>query len=264
MSDPLLGTVTTETDGHVFHIHVAREAKRNAFTPQMFAEMEAAYAELDNNDALWVGLVTFGGDHTTAGLDLPLFFGNMQSDNRAADSDAERIDVFALKRRCSKPIVMAVQGITYTIGLEMMLAADIVVAASDCRFCQMEPKRGLGVFAGGNIRQIQRAGWGNAMYHLLRADEFGAERALQLGYVQEVIEPDEHIERARAIAGEIAANAPIAIQHIKKASLAYILHGEQAAIDMIPEMRVATSSSEDAKEGMASFMERRDPVFTGK
>lgn len=84
---------------------------------------------------------------------------------------------------------MAELGITYTIGIEMMLATDIVIAANDCRFCQMEPKRGLGVFAGGNIRQIQRAGWDNAMYHLLRADEFDAFRALQLGYVQEVRKP---------------------------------------------------------------------------
>jgi len=261
MSDPKLGTVHSTRHGHVYQIHVSRPAKRNAFTPQMFADMGSAYTELDENDELWVGLVTFEGAHTTAGLDLPLFFGSMQSGDSRSE---ERIDVFALKQRCRKPIVMAVQGITYTIGIEMMLAADIVIAANDCRFCQMEPKRGLGVFAGGNIRQIQRAGWGNAMYHLLRADEFDAARALQLGYVQEVCEPDAHIERARAIADEIASNAPIAVQYIKKASLEYILSGEQAAIDMIPAMRTATSSSEDAKEGMASFMERRDPVFKGR
>jgi enoyl-CoA hydratase/carnithine racemase len=261
-SDPSLGTVTTTTSGHIFNIHIARPEKRNAFTPSMFAAMEAAYAELDANDDLWVGLVTFEGAHTTAGLDLPMFFGSMQSGNSARDPD--RLDVFALNRRVSKPIVMAVQGITFTIGLEMMLAADIVVAADDCRFCQMEPKRGLGVFAGGNFRQIERAGWGNAMYHLLRADGFGAERALALGYVQEVHAPGEHLTAARRIADEIAANAPIAVQYIKKASVAYLLHGEQAAIDMIPEMRQATSSSEDAKEGMASFMEKRPPVFRGR
>jgi enoyl-CoA hydratase len=266
MSDSALGTVTADVDGHVYHIHVARPEKRNAFTPQMFTAMEMAYTELDRNPTLWVGLVTFEGGHTTAGLDLPLFFGSMQSDRREpdADDDANGIDVFALKRRCSKPIVMAVQGITYTIGLEMMLAADIVVAADDCRFCQLEPKRGLGVFAGGNIRQIQRAGWGNAMYHLLRADEFGAARALDLGFVQEVRPPGEHIGRAREIADEIAANAPIAIQYIKKASVEYVLHGEQAAIDMIPAMRRATAGSEDAKEGMASFVERREAVFKGR
>ena len=266
MSDPALGTVSVETDGHVRHIHVARPEKRNAFTPQMFTVMEDAYAELDGNPELWVGLVTFEGGHTTAGLDLPMFFGDMQSEGRDAETsdDSSGIDVFALKRRCSKPIVMAVQGITYTIGLEMMLAADIVIAADDCRFCQMEPKRGLGVFAGGNIRQIQRAGWGNAMYHLLRADEFGAARALELGYVQEVHGAGQHVERARTIAHEIARNAPIAVQWIKKASVEYVLNGEEAAIDMIPEMRLATAGSEDAREGMASFVERRDPVFNGR
>ena len=127
MAEQNLGTVTTAFHDHILHIHVSRPEKRNAFTPLMFSEMEAAYAELDGRDELWVGVVTFEGGHTTAGLDLPLFFGNMQSGERTDDPD--RIDVFALKRCCKKPIVMAVQGITYTIGLEMMLAADIVVAA---------------------------------------------------------------------------------------------------------------------------------------
>jgi enoyl-CoA hydratase/carnithine racemase len=265
MTEEDLGAITTQQRGHILEILVDRQNKRNAFTPLMFEQMRAAYTKLDESEDLWAGLVLFAGDHTTAGLDLPKFFGGMQRDDAAGDAESDNaVDVFALKRRCSKPIVIAVQGITYTIGLEMMLAADIVIAADSCRFCQLEPKRGLGVFAGGNIRQIQRAGWGNAMYHLLRADEFDAARALQLGFVQEVHPPGQHIERARAIAEEIAANAPIAVQYIKRASMEYLLHGEEAAIAMIPEMRRATSSSEDAKEGMASFMERRPAVFKGR
>ncbi len=264
MTDEDLGTITTEQNGHILEITVDRQAKRNAFTPKMFTEMQAAYTRLDEEDDLWVGLVKFAGEHTTAGLDLPKFFGDMQRSEDSNKKADELVDIFALKRRCTKPIVMAVQGITFTIGLEMMLAADISIAADDCRFCQMEPKRGLGVFAGGNFRQVERAGWGNAMYHLLRADEFGAERALQLGYVQEVHPAGKHIERARVIAQEIAANAPLAIQYIKQANLAYIKDGEEAAIALIPEMRRVTSSSEDAKEGMASFMERRPAEFKGK
>ena len=264
MADEDLSQITTEENGHILEITVDRQNKRNAFTPEMFAEMQAAYTRLDEEDALWVGLVKFAGDHTTAGLDLPKFFGNMQRDDGPQEEADDVVDIFALKRRCSKPIVIAVQGITYTIGLEMMLAADIVIAADDCRFCQMEPKRGLGVFAGGNFRQVERAGWGNAMYHLLLANEFNADRALQLGYVQEVHPAGEHIDRARSIAEEIAGNAPLAIQYIKRANLEYIMNGEQAAIDLIPEMRQVTSSSEDAREGMASFMERRPAVFKGK
>jgi enoyl-CoA hydratase/carnithine racemase len=263
MTEEDLGTVTTEVNGHILEITIDRQKKRNAFTPEMFSQMQAAYTRLDETQELWVGLVKFAGDHTTAGLDLPKFIGDMQaSEDREKTTDV--VDVFALNRRCSKPIVIAVQGITYTVGLEMMLAADIAIAADDCRFCQLEPKRGLAVFAGGNFRQVERAGWGNAMYHLLRADEFGAERALQLGYVQEVHPAGEHINRARVIAEEIAANAPIAIQYIKRANLEYIQNGEAAAIALIPEMRRVTSSSEDAKEGLASFMERRPAIFNGK
>ena len=166
----------------------------------------------------WVGVITFAGPHTTAGLDLPRFAGAFASTEREAFAETG-VDAFALRRRCRKPVVMAVQGITFTIGIEMLLAADIVVAADDCRFCQMEPKRGLAVFGGAHVRYVERAGWGNAMYHLLRADEFGAARALQLGFVQEVVPAGQQIERAQAIAAEICTLAPLAVQEIKRGAL---------------------------------------------
>ena len=90
---------------------------------------------------------------------------------------------------------MAVQGICFTIDIEMMLGVDIVIAADNTRFAQLEPKRGLAVFGGAHVRYVQRAGWGNAMYHLLRADEFDADRAKELGFVQEVVPVGEQIER---------------------------------------------------------------------
>ena len=215
---------------------------------------------LDQEPDLWVGVITFAGKHATAGLDLPKFFGP----NAEARSNNEgRIDPFSLRRRFSKPVVMAVQGVTFTIGLEMMLGVDIVIAADDCRFCQLEPKRGLAVFGGAHVRYVQRAGWGNAMYHLLRADEFDAARALELGFVQEVVPVGEQIDRAKAIAQEIADCAPLAIQEIKRAAFVYLQHGEEAAFDEIPTMRERTAGSEDAKEGMQSFIERRPAEFKG-
>jgi enoyl-CoA hydratase/carnithine racemase len=180
------GTVTTALDAHVLTITIDREAKMNSFTPAMFDQLSDAMTELEQNDAAWVGVLTFTGKHTTAGLDLPKFAGSMRDGSRddAAAVD-DRVDAFSIRRRCSKPVVMAVQGVCYTIGIEMMLGVDIVVAADNTRFCQLEPKRGLAVFGGAHVRYVQRAGWGNAMYHLLRADEFNAERALNLGFVQE-------------------------------------------------------------------------------
>ena len=92
------------------------------------------------------------------------------------------------------------------------------------------------------------------MYHLLRADEFDADRALELGFVQEVVPAGEQIDRARAIAAEICECAPLAVQEIKRAAFVYVQQGEQAAFDEIPRMRERTLGSEDAKEGIASFI----------
>src|SRR5205814_9913143 len=108
---------------------------------------------------------------------------------------SDAVDPFGLLRRLTKPLVTAVQGITFTIGIEIALAGDIVVAASDTRFCQLEPKRGLAPLGGATIRYVQRAGWCDAMDHLLRADEFSADEALRIGLVQEVLEPGRQREQ---------------------------------------------------------------------
>src|SRR3954451_19497746 len=169
-------------------------------------ELGAALTRLDDVPELFVGVLTFAGAHTTAGLEMPLFFGP----DAEPGPPAEAVDPFGLQRRLTKPLVTAVQGITFTIGIEIALAGDIVVAASDTRFCQLEPKRGLAPLGGATVRYVQRAGWGNAMYHLLRADEFGADEARRIGLVQEVVDPGQQIERAIALAREMLQCSPTA------------------------------------------------------
>lgn len=257
--------VTARIDGRILHIEVDRADKMNGFTPEMFERLSDELTRLDEDPELWVGVVSFAGKHSTAGLDLPRFAGAMRSGERdAAQAQDDRVDAFALRRRCSKPVIMAVQGVTFTIGIEMMLAADIVVAADDCRFAQLEPKRGLAVFGGAHVRYIQRAGWGNAMYHLLRADEFDAARAKEMGFVQEVVPAGDQVARALELAGEICANAPLAVREIKRGAQVYLEQGEAAGFGEIPAMRAHTANSEDFAEGIASFKERRDPVFSGR
>lgn len=248
-------------DGHVAIISLNNVAKKNAITPELMEQLAQHLTTVDNDDNLWVAVLAPDGEHTTAGLDMPKFFGPTAT---VKPMPEEWVDPFALKKRCRKPIISVVQGITYTIGIEMMLAGDIVIAADTARFCQMESRRGIAPLGGAHFRYLTRTGWGNAMYHLFLCDEFDAQRALQIGFVQEVHPFGKHRERAIELAHLICKNAPIGIQVTKEAALTFIEAGEAAAIDYIPKVSERVFNSEDFKEGLQSFAERRAANFQGR
>ena len=255
------GSIRTETDGRIFKITVDNTAKKNAFTPDMMQLLSDAFTTFDGNDELWVAVLCFAGNDTTAGLDMPKFFG---PNRERRDMPPGNIDPFALRRRTMKPVVAAVQGLCLTVGIEMMLAADIVIAADTARFCQMESKRGIAPLGGAHFRFLTRTGWGNAMYHLMLCDEFDASRALQIGLVQEVVPAGQQIVRAVEIAQRIARNAPLGLRAMKEAALKYIEAGESMAVAAIPAIHAKVMGTEDAKEGIRSFVERREAQFQGR
>jgi enoyl-CoA hydratase len=147
---------------------------------------------------------------------------------------------------------MAVNGIAFTLSIELALAADIVIAADDVRFRQLEIGRGIVPFGGATFRAPARLGWGNAMRFLLTAEEFGAADALQIGLVQEVVPAGTHVQRATELACLIARQAPLGVQ----ATLA-------SARDTIASLLPGIMRSQDAAEGLRSFTERREAHFTG-
>lgn len=258
------GQITTEQRGKVLLMGIDRPEKRNGLTPKMGSELADAYTRLDEDDELHVGVLFGHGEHFTAGLDLPKWHDRMK---QTGDGEREqtRVDPIGLRgRHCRKPIVVAVRGITFTAGIEYMLGADIVVAADDCRFSQLEPKRGIMATGGATIRFVERGGWGNAMYHLLVVDEFDAQEALRCGLVQEVVPAGTELDRALELADKICALAPLAIQATKASARLYALKGQEAAVAEFSEVQRGLANSEDAAEGVASFSERRDPVFKGR
>ena len=256
--------ITTEQRGHLWLMGLNRVAKRNAFDPAMFFELAEAYGELERNPDLWCGVVFAHGDHFSGGIDLAAFAPLFEGGKDPFALRPGTIDPFGLRNHLSKPLVVAAQGISFTISIELMLAADIRIAASDVRFAQIEVARGLYPLGGATFRLLREAGWGNAMRYLLTGEEFGAEVALKLGLVQEVVEPGAQLARAIELATKIADQAPLGVQATLRSAWTSVLDGESVAAARLNDDMRKVLESADFVEGVASFRERRKARFTGK
>lgn len=258
--------VTVERDGHILLIGVNRPQKRNAWDRQTIVEVGEAYAELAHDQEARVGVVFGHGDHFSAGLDLADVLPVVAEQGPEALSGGGEYDPFGLwAEPVPKPVVMAVQGIAFTLSIELALACDVVVAADDVRFAQLEVARGIMPFGGATLRAPLQLGWGNAMKFLLTGEEFGAEEAYRIGLVQEVVAPGEQLVRATEIAQRIARQAPLGVQAtLANARAAQRAAAEKAAATHLKDWLPTISGSEDALEGVASFVERREAEFRGR
>src|SRR4051794_7873912 len=256
--------VTVEAHGHVLLIGLNRPEKRNAFTLEMLADLSRAYALLETADDLRAGVLHAHGEHFTGGLDLVDVGPSLASGASPYPDDGR--DPWRLDGAWTKPVVAAAQGWVMTLGIELLLAADVRIAAADARFAQIEVNRGIYPFGGATVRFPQVAGWGNAMRWILTGDAFDAEEALRLGLVQEVA-PDAASARDRAmtIARTIAEDAaPLGVRTILASAHRAREQGDRAAFDQLAPDVAKLFNSADGAEGMQSFVERRKAVFAGR
>lgn len=257
--------VEVEQRGHVLLIGINRPDKRNAFDLELIDQFGAAYEELGIDPELRVGVVHAFGDHFSAGLDLAQVGPAVAEKGPGALGGGYRYDPFGMwAPPVPKPVVMAVQGIAYTLSIELALASDIVIAADDVRFRQLEIGRGIIPFGGATLRAAAQLGWGNAMRFLLTAEEFGAQEAHRIGLVQEVVAPGEQLDRAVAIAETIAAQAPLGVQETLANARIARDSGEAAAREHLKQVLPRIMASDDAMEGVRSFLERRPARFSGR
>jgi len=255
--------VTLETRDHVLLIGLNRADKRNAFDRALLTQLAAALTRYEDEPELRCAVLFAHGDHFTAGLDLGEV-GPAVASGEALFPEG-MVDPCGLHGRVrEKPLVTAVQGWCLTIGIELLLASDIRVAASDTKFGQIEIKRGIFPFGGATLRLPQIAGWGDAMRWLLTGDTFDAAEARRLGLVQEVVEPGQQVERAAALAASIAKQAPLGVRATLKSARLAVEQGQAAALaGMMADVR-QLMTSEDAREGLMSFLERREAKFRGR
>jgi enoyl-CoA hydratase len=257
--------VTTEQRDHVLLIGLNRPEKLNAFDEQMLQELSAAYGALADDPELRVGVLFAHGKHFCAGLDLASVWPTLESQGPDFLMGGGRFDPLGVwGPPVPKPVVAAIHGVAFTISIELGLAADIVIAADDVRFRQLEVGRGILPFGGATFRAPARVGWGNAMRFLLTGEEFGASEALRIGLVQEVVPAGEHVERAIQLARLIAAQAPAGVQGTLANARVARSASEAPSVEHLRAVLPPILASEDAVEGRQSFVERREARFTGR
>jgi enoyl-CoA hydratase len=257
--------LTVERRGHLLLMGFNRPDKRNAFDVDTYEALAAAYGLLDGEADLRAGVLFGHGDHFTAGLDLPQW-APVLAKGRFPDLPAGALDPFGLdeSRRCRKPVVVAAQGVSFTVAMELMLAADIRVAATDARFAQLEVKRGFFPCGGATVRLMQEIGWGNAQRYLLTGDEFDGAAAYRMGFVQSLVAPGDQLTAAIEIAERIAAAAPLGVQASLASSRAARVAGDRVALDGLMPALPAMMATEDMREAVRAFVEKRQAVFTGR
>lgn len=247
--------VRTERRGHVLVVTIDREAKRNAVDRVVADQLSAALDHLDDDGDLWVGVL--GGTPTvfSAGSDL------RANGDYVTDRGGE---YGIIRRRRVKPLVAAVEGPALGGGLEIVLACDLVVASTTATFGLPEVRRGLVPTCAGLFRGPRALPRNLAHELALVGDPIDAGRAHAAGLVNRVTGPGEALAGAIELAERICRNAPVAVQ----ASLAAIADMDAEddergwAATEVAKARIGASA--DAREGIAAFLERRPPEWTGR
>ena len=255
------GRINRKLIQNIFFIDIDRPKKMNGFTPYMFQEMAKAFTEYENENNALCAIVYTSGENFCAGMDLNKMKELLKNKDHSYIKNKNFVDPLGLNKPLrSKPLIVAVRGITFTYGLELMLSSDIALAAKNTTFAMLEVKRGLLMTGGATIRFVQRAGWSNAMKYLLTGIKFDSQEAYRMNLVQEIVDENYLFTRAVELAGHICQSSPLAIKEvIKNSRLAQIDPLE--AIKEFNSVQNKLVKSKDFSEGLKSFEEKREPKF---
>lgn len=256
--------VLYETRGRVAVLTLNRPDARNAVNGEVANAMEAAIDRMEADPEVWVGIITAN----TEGQERPVFCAgaDLKAINAGkGDELSTKRGGFAglVYRDRKKPIIVAVDGLATAGGCEIVLAADLVVASTRSSFGLAEVKRNLIAGAGGLFRLPRAIGQAAAMEAILTGEPFSAERAHALGLVNRLCEPGKAVDEALALAAQICAAAPLAVQASRRVVLAAAYEDDETLIKMTNREFAAVLGSEDTKEGLTAFIEKRTPQWKG-
>jgi enoyl-CoA hydratase len=241
-------------------ITICRPEARNAVNGEVAAGIEQAIDRLEADPEVWVGILAGQGPVFSAGADLKAIAGGKADDLRTRRGGFGGIT----RRERTKPIIAAVDGPALAGGCELALACDLIVASRRAVFGVPEVKRSLVASAGGLFRLPRALGPQVAMEMILTGDPISAERAYQLGMVNQLVEGGEALAAAHALADRINLNAPVAVRESRQVALAALNRSDDELWKLSAERFVTVGRTEDFAEGPRAFIEKRTPVWKGR
>ena len=257
--------VEYEVRGKIAIITLNRPEARNAVNGDVASGLEAAIDKLETDSNVWVGVLAAN----TTGQERPVFCAGADlkaiNSGQAGALNTKRggFGGFVYRDR-KKPVIAAVDGLATAGGCELVLACDMLVATTRSAFGLAEATRNLIAGAGGLFRLPRAIGRAVAMEAILTGEPFSAQRAYELGMVNTLVEPNTALEAALDLASRVCKAAPLAVWASRKIVLASETESDQILIDMTNKEFGAVLASEDTKEGLTAFIEKRPPNWQGK
>ena len=263
-------TVNYDVDGHTATITLNRPDALNALSPYMISELRAAYEEAENDDKIWLLVVTGTGRAFCTGADVKAIPGDGKvvyerpylSTYEQWEAPQEGTPPF---RQMAKPVLTAVNGLCCGAGLDWVTTSDIVIASDRATF--FDPHVSIGLVAGRELVRLARVLPRTVALRMAlmgKHERMSAERAFELGLISEIVQHDRLLERAHEIAGIVNSNAPLAVRGTRLAILKGLNVPLHEAEIMAETFRERVLRTEDALEGPKAFVERRAPDWQCK
>ena len=255
--------IRLDVEERIARLTLARPGAANAIDGRAASELRDACERVRQDDAVWVLLLQAEGDVFCAGADPAALAELTALDAHALPPELAGLRVAAAVAAVEKPVIAALSGDALDQGLELALACDVRVASLDARFGMTQLARGLLPWDGGTQRLPRLVGRGPASEMLLAGATLDARRAVEIGLVNEAVEPGRVAARAGEIAAAVASHGPIATRYTKE-----LVHdGLDMTLDqglrLEGDLNFILQSTADRAEGVASFLERRGPRSTG-
>jgi enoyl-CoA hydratase len=262
-----------EREGPIATLTLNRPEKRNALSPEMIIRLVNFWREAAQDEQLRVVIVTGSGHQAfCSGGDLgsliPLIMKTrpaVDEWDRALAADRRQLGEALLRgAHFFKPVIAALNGSAHAGGAEFALATDLRVMSSDATIAVTEVRRGLIASGGSLVRLPRQIPWAQAAELLLLGEPISAQRALDMGLVNRVVEPSQVLPAALDLARRVALGAPIALEKSKEVMVRTSGLPLEQAFEIELRCSVENAASDDAREGPRAFMEKRPPVFTGR